>query len=379
MQPYQPQTINVPVCKPYLWENEIRYVNEALHEGWISSKGRFINDFENKFASFCKSRYAVTVSNATNALHLAIDVLGLGDGDEIIIPDFTMMAPVFAILQNRCIPVFVDIDETWNMDVDQIESKISKKTKAILVVHNYGHPAYMPAIKRICDKYGLLLIEDCSEAIGAEVDGEFIGNWGDISCYSFYANKIITTGEGGMITTNDPKTFELVKSKKNMAFGTEQFRFEHTAVGYNYRMTNIQAAIGLGQLEYVDHAIAKKIQIANLYMHHLNGVPGVIFPPNKPWAKNVYWVFGILITEAFGCSMAHLQSILSAQGIETRNFFTPAHKQPFLKGLAIKGEFPNSTFIHLHGLYLPSFVELKDSEVEDICNIIKDTQQGLNR
>jgi perosamine synthetase len=286
------------------------------------------------------------------------------------------MAPVFAILQNKCVPVFVDVDETWNIDVDQIESKITKRTKAILVVHNYGHPAYMPAIKKICDKHGLLLIEDCSEVIGAEVNGEFIGNWGNVSCYSFYANKIITTGEGGMITTNDPKINELVRSKKNMAFGTDQFRFEHTSIGYNYRMTNIQAAIGLGQLEYVNHAIEKKIQVANLYMRHLNGVPGIVFPPNKSWAKNVYWVFGILVTPEFGCSVAHLQSVLSAHGVETRNFFTPAHKQPFLKDLvAIEGAFPNSSFIHLHGVYLPSFVELKDADIEGICEIIKFAQR----
>lgn len=374
----QSQSVRIPVAKPYLWGNEIRYVNEALQEGWISSKGRFIDEFERKFACFCKSKFAVSVTNATNALHLAIDVLGLHDEDEIIIPDFTMMAPVFAILQNRCTPVFVDVDDSWNMDVDLIEHKISKKTKAILVVHNYGHPAYMPAIKRLCDKHNLLLIEDCSEVIGAEINGEMIGNWGNISCYSFYANKIITTGEGGMITTNEPRLFELVKLKKNMAFGSEQFRFEHTAVGYNYRMTNIQAAIGLGQVEYIEKAIARKIEIANLYLHHLRNVPGLVFPNNKPWAKNVYWVFGLLITPEFGCSKTALQDILSNQGVETRNFFTPAHKQPFLDKYNIPNEFPNSSFIHLHGLYLPSFVEITDEEIQHICELIKTTSNKFS-
>jgi len=371
----QPPTMKIPVAKPYLWGNEVKYVNEALSEGWISSKGRFITDFEEKFADFCKSKYAVTVSNATNALHLAIDALGLTDNDEIIIPDFTMMAPVFAILQHRCTPVFVDIDHTWNMDVSQIGEKITKRTKAILVVHNYGHPAYMPAIRTLCDEHNLLLIEDCSEVIGAEINGELIGNWGDVSCYSFYANKIITTGEGGMITTNDAHIYELASSKKNMAFGQEQSRFEHISIGYNYRMTNLQAAIGLGQLEHIDQAIERKIQIANCYRRNLNGVRGLVLPPSESWAKNVYWVFGILLTPEFGCSKTHVQKVLSANGIETRNFFTPAHKQPFLKDFPIKGQFPNSSFIHLHGLYLPSFAELGDADIEAICDIIKNTQK----
>ncbi|MBL6445766.1 DegT/DnrJ/EryC1/StrS family aminotransferase [Fulvivirga sp. 29W222] len=370
--------MKIPVSKPVFWKNEEEYVNQAMQEGWISSKGRFIDQFEKDFASQFNYQYASTVSNGTNALHLALDVLGLGEGDEIIIPDFTMMAPVFAILQAGAIPVPVDVDYTWNIDVGQIENYITDKTKAILVVHNYGHPANMPLIKSICDRHKLLLMEDCAEVIGAKVGDQYVGSWGDASCFSFYANKIITTGEGGMIVTNNKELYEKAHSRKNMAFGCDnQSRFNHSSVGFNYRMTNLQAALGVAQLEFVEQAIAKKIHIAQVYKRLLADIDGLELPCEETWAKNVYWVFGIVITEGFGCSRNTLQDLLEEKGIETRNFFTPIHQQQFLKGYTFPGKYSNSRKLGENGLYLPSYMDLSDDEIEEVCSVILQIHRNM--
>lgn len=298
-------------------------------------------------------------------------MLELQPGDEVIIPDFTMAAPAFAILQNNCIPIPVDVDNTWNIDPQKIKSKITDRTKAILVVHNYGHPADLPAIKSLCDSNDLYLIEDCAEALGAQINGEIIGKQGDIACYSFYANKIITTGEGGMITCNDSNLASMVRSRKNMSFGNQsQNRFTHESIGFNFRMTNIQAAIGLGQLEYVNDAIEAKIHLANVYRKKLKDIEGLIMPPVSIGVKNVYWVFGILVTDEFGCSKGKLQDELHARGIETRSFFTPLHQQPFINQAFVKGEFPKAAYLQKHGLYLPSYVGLSEMQVDEICSTV---------
>lgn len=366
--------VKIPVCQPYFWKNEIEYVNQALQEGWISSKGRFIDKFEEEFAAHFNYKYALTVSNGTNALHLAIDALGLGSGDEVIIPDFTMVAPVFALVQAGCIPVPVDIDDTWNMDVHLIETRITPKTKAIMVVHNYGHPANMNAIKSICDKNGLLLIEDCAEAIGAKAEGTYVGSWGDVACFSFYANKVITTGEGGMLVTARPEIFETARSRKNMSFGQGNDRFNHPSIGYNYRMTNLQAAIGLAQMEFIDEAIERKIAVARVYLRELADVTGLVLPPEKEWALNVFWVFGIVVEETFGCSKDRLQELLDEKGIETRSFFKPIHQQGFLNSYSFNDDFPTSDALGKNGLYLPSYMDLSDGTIVEICNIIKHIQ-----
>lgn len=372
--------MKIPVCKPYFWKNEVEYVNQAMNDRWISSKGRFIDQFERDFASLFNYEFALTVSNGTNALHLAVDILGLQEGDEVIVPDFTMIAPVFALIQKGCIPVPIDVDSTWNINGNLIDSHISERTRAILVVHNYGHPADITSIKSICDKYDLLLIEDCAEAIGAKIEDNYVGSWGDISCFSFYANKIITTGEGGMITTNNRMIFEAAKSKKNMSFGNDNHsRFNHESLGYNYRMTNIQAAIGLAQLEFLNKAIEKKIQIAKIYRKNLVDIKGLILPPEESWALNVYWVFGVVLTVEFGCSRDELQDLLDKNGIETRSFFTPVHQQRFLKNFKFKGQFPNSHQLGKNGLYLPSYMELTDVEIEEICSVIKQVQSEVQK
>ncbi|MEP0984910.1 DegT/DnrJ/EryC1/StrS family aminotransferase [Ekhidna sp.] len=371
--------MKIPVCKPFFWGHEIEYVNQAMQDGWISSQGEFINRFEKEFAAFFGYKYAVSVNNGTNALHLALHILELQEGDEVIIPDFTMIAPVFAILQQGCIPVPVDVDHTWNIDVGLIERYITERTKAILVVHNYGHPADMISIKRLCDKYSLMLIEDCAEAIGAKVQDDYVGSWGNIACFSFYANKIITTGEGGMMIMNDKSLFEKAKSKRNMSFGNNKaFRFNHQSIGFNYRMTNLQAAIGVAQLEFIDSAIEKKIQIAKLYRQLLGDIDDIILPPEESWSLNVYWVFGIIIKEEFGCSRNNLQERLDQHGIETRCFFTPVHQQHFLKHLKFEEQFPNSLLLGQQGLYLPSYMELTDNQIKEICSVIKKIHFELN-
>lgn len=282
----------VPVCQPFFWGNEKTYVSAALDEGWISSKGRFLDQFESDFAHKLGVKFAVAVTSGTAALQLALDVLEIGSGDEVIVPDFTMMAPVFALIHERAIPVPIDADETWNMDPERIEEAITPRTKAVIVVHTYGHPARVDAIAEIARRHGLLVIEDAAEALGAELNGRKVGSFGDIACFSFYANKVVTTGEGGMLVTDNPKFFKLAKWKRNMCFGTDlETHFTHTSIGYNFRMTNLQAALGLARLEHLDGATSAKIGIADRYRMRLKEVRGLTLPPRSAWGTNVYWVF----------------------------------------------------------------------------------------
>lgn len=367
---------SIPVSRPYFWGGEIANVNEALKDLRISSQGPFLEAFEAKFATTTNSQYAIAVSNGTVALHLACDVIGLRSNDEVIVADFSMIAPLFALSYLGCIPVPVDIDDSWNLDPALIEASITDKTKAILVVHNYGHPADMTAIMEIAKRYHLRVIEDVAEAIGASRDGKMTGSWGDISCYSLYANKIITTGEGGMITTNDKSLYQAAQSKRNMSFGiTPDRRFLHEEIGYNYRLTNLQAAIGCAQIDHLEDSIACKINIAKKYISLLKDVHGISLPPSMNGTKNVYWVFGILIEEEFGASKSELQHSLARKGIETRSFFSPVHEQPFLKSIEFpKGKYRKSRELSKKGIYLPSYVGLKNEDMERVVDAIAEIQ-----
>lgn len=366
--------MKISVCTPTLKGKEWEYVKECLDTNWISSKGRFIEEFENKFADYLGVKYGTTTTSGTTAIHLALASLGIEKGDEVIIPAFTMMGSMFPIIYQGATPVLVDSEpDTWNMDVEKIEEKITKKTKAIMPVHIYGHPCDMDPIMDIAEENELYVIEDAAEAHGAEYKGKKAGSFGDISCFSFYANKIITTGEGGMLLTDNEEIYEKAKMLKDMAF-TKERRFLHHEIGYNYRMTNLQAAIGLAQLEKIDEYVTARRRNARLYNELLKNIEGITLPIEKEDSKNVYWMYSILIDmEKFGMSRDDLEKKLKNDGIETRPFFVPMHQQPLLKKLGLfKGEeYPNAENISREGINLPSSSSLKYDEIEFLCSLIK--------
>ncbi len=370
----------IPVCEPYLSGNEPKYVADCLKTNWISSQGKYIGEFEQRFAQYCGSRYGVSTTSGTTALHLALAALDIGKGAEVIVPSFTMIAPVFAILYTGAKPVLVDSEpETWNMDVNQVESKVTTKTRAILPVHIYGHPCDMDPILEIARKYNLYVVEDAAEAHGAEYKGTRVGGIGDVGCFSFYANKIITTGEGGMIVTNREEVAERARRLKDQAYSREK-RFLHTDLGFNYRMTNIQAAIGLAQFEKIDELIERRRKNARLYSELLAGVEGVRLPIEKEWAKSVYWMYSILIEDEFGMSRDELQVKLRENGIDTRAFFIPMNQQPAFENLGLfDGEsYPVSEDISKRGMYLPSGSGLKEEEISAVCTAIRRIRQSAS-
>lgn len=370
----------IPVSRPFMWGKEGAYVQEAIGDGWISSRGKFVDSFERTFAETLGVRYAVGVCNGTAAVHLAVTALGIGQGDEVIVPDFCMISPVLALLYRGATPVPVDVDDTWNIDPNLIEEKITDKTKAILVVHNYGHPAEMRSICDIARRHGLFLIEDTAEALGATINGRMAGTFGDIACFSFYANKIITTGEGGMVVTQNLDLYERARWKRDLCFGAdEETRFTHKEIGYNYRLTNMQAAVGVAQLEHFADAVRGKIEIAKRYNAALRGIKGLTLPPEAKWSKNVYWVYGVIIEEDFGVQRATLQKRLRERRIETRRFFTPIHQQPIVKTAGVGGSYPESERLARRGLYLPSFIGMGEESILRVAKAIGKIQGEYRR
>ena len=363
--------MNIPVCEPTQWGNEKRYVKKCMDTNWISSKGEFIEKFESTFARKVGAKYGVGVLNGTVALHLALAALDIGPGDEVIIPTFTMIATPNSVRYTGAKPVLVDSElKTWNIDASKIEEKITKKTKAIIPVHTYGHPCDMDAIMKIAKKHGLHVIEDAAEAHGASYKGRKIGSFGDAACFSFYANKIITTGEGGMVTTNDKKLAEKMQLLKNHAFSNER-HFWHKLLGFNYRMTNIQAAIGLAQTENFERLSNKRIENAMLYNSLLKEIDEITLPPSTKGIKNVYWMYGILLKNWSKVTRDTLRYELASRGIETRTFFIPIHRQPVYKGW-FKGKYPNSEYLCTNGLYLPSSTSLTEKQIRYIAKTIKE-------
>lgn len=368
----------IPVCEPFLGDKELEYVTDCLKSNWISSKGKYIEEFETKFAAYCGCKYGISTTSGTTALHLAVASLGIGSGDEVIIPASTMAATALAVIYTGARPVLVDAErETWNMDVIQIKEKITSKTKALMPVHIYGHPCDMDPIMEIAQRHNLYVIEDAAEAHAAEYKGRKTGSMGHVSCFSFYANKIITTGEGGMMTTNDKSIAEKARRLKDLAHSPEK-RFLHTDIGFNYRMTNIQAAIGLAQLERIDELAEMRRRNAYFYNSRLKDIPGITLPAEKEWVKNVYWMYGILIEDEFGMSRDELMKRLREKGIETRTFFIPMHQQPaFLNKGLFKGEsYPVAEELAERGLYLPSGSGLTRDQIEYICQTIREIKNA---
>lgn len=363
----------IPVCVPLLAGNEKKYVNDCLRTNWISSSGKYVHLFEEKFSRYCGKNFGIATTNGTTALHLALASAGVGPGDEVIMPTFTIASPAFATIYCGAKPVFVDIEpDTWNIDPKKIEEKITKKTKAIIPVHIYGHPCDMTPIMRIARKYKLLVIEDSAEAHGAEYKGKKVGGIGHMSCFSFYGNKIITCGEGGMVVTSDKRIAQRCRKLKNLSFLKEK-RFWHEEVGFNYRMTNIQAAVGLAQFEQIEKYVKMRRKNARLYNSLLKNIPGVILPVERPDTKNVYWMYSILIDKEFGVGRKKLMEKLKAKGIETRTFFIPMHNQPVFKkaGCGMAKRYPIAEDVARKGIYLPSGSGLKKAEIKYICDCIR--------
>lgn len=358
-----------PVYQPLFAGNEKKYVNECLDSTWVSSKGQFIQEFESSFASYTEAEHAVGVCNGTVALHLSLIAIGINQGDEVIVPTFTYVASVNTIVQAGGIPVFVDIDrETWQMNPLDIEQKITPKTKAIMVVHLYGHSCDMDKIMQIALKYNLLVIEDCAEAIGTKYKGKHVGNFGDAGAFSFFGNKTITCGEGGMVVTNNAAICDkLIHLKgQGLARGREYW---HDIIGFNYRMTNIQAAIGLAQLEQIESFLIKKQQIANWYNNNLTELPIKFHGPSKD-VDHSFWMCSILVETPE--LRINLRNHLKNVGIDTRPTFFPVHTMPMYYKEGVK--YQNAEYLSIRGINLPSYPGLSKEDVDFICKEIK---QGL--
>lgn len=363
----------IPVCEPTLGGNELKYVQQAIETNWISSAGKFIRDFEAIFAEFCGAQYGIACANGTVAMHLAMAALGLEPGDEVIIPTFTMIATANAVTYCGARPVLVDMEPTyWQMDVDQVAAKITPRTKAIVPVHIYGHPTDMDPLRDLADKHGIMIVEDAAESHGAEYKGRRTGGLGDAAGFSFYGNKIITTGEGGMVTTNNREIARLCWNLRDHAFSHER-HFWHKFVGFNYRMTNLQAAVGLAQVEQLDKFVAARRQNALEYNCRLHGIPGIRTPSEAAWAKNVYWMYGILVDEqAYGMNRDQLRRALADNGIETRTFFIPMHCQPVYWKQYLGQRYPVAEDLCRRGFYLPSASSLTLEEIEYITAVIRE-------
>lgn len=355
----------IPVFDPIIGEEEISEVINALRKGEISgSFGDYIPSFENEFSKYCGCKYGVAVTSGTTALHLAVDAAGINAGDEILVSASTNIASALAVVHNNAVPVPVDSEpNTGNLNIDLIDSLVTPKTKAIIVVHLFGHPVDMDRLMEKAKKHKLIVIEDCAESHGAAVRGRMTGSFGDMSCFSFYANKIITTGEGGMITTNNPEYAERLYLLRNLAFTKP--RFWHKVAGYNFRMTGYQAAMGLAQFKKIDSIINDKRRVAHTYNKHLAKINGLQPPVELDWAKNVYWMYALRVKSDFGISRDELMKRLMISGIDTRTFFCPMNLQPCLQETPgyRQVDCPVAEQMWVDGLYLPSSIKLTEKEI----------------
>ena len=366
--------IKVPVNEPNLVGNEKKYLLKCLSNGFISSSGKFVSDFERKFAKRVNRKFAIAVSNGTAALQLAFESLNIKKNDEVILPSFTIISCILPVIRSGAIPVLVDSDPaTWNMNVNQVEKKITSRTKVIIAPHIYGLPIDMDHLLKISKKHNIKIIEDAAEVLGLKYKNKPCGSFGEISTFSFYANKHITTGEGGMIVTNNKKIAERCKSLRNICFNSKR-RFLHHDLGWNYRFTNMQAAIGLAQLEKLNSFVIKKRNIGKIYNKELDKSKIFDTPLDKThYAKNIYWVYGLVLKKNSPISLITIIKKLKKYGIETRNFFWPLHQQPILNkmGFFKKTKLPISEHLAKNGLYLPSGLSITPLQQKYVINKIK--------
>jgi perosamine synthetase len=362
----------IPVFRPVIGDEELASVLDALKRGEISGNfGSYLERFEQRFAAYCGCKHGIAVTSGTAALHLAVDAAGIRANDEVLVSASTNIATALGVVHKNAIPVPVDSENvTWNLDLDLIESLITSRTRAIIPVHLFGHPVDMDRLLAIAQKRDLIVIEDCAEAHGATVRGRMTGSFGHMACFSFYANKVITTGEGGMVVTNDDALAERLRLLRNL--GSAQPRFMHKVAGYNFRMTGYQAAMGLAQLEKIDHVIEQKRALARRYHERLSSVRGLKLPVEAVWARNIYWMYAVTVTREFGITRDELTARLASKGIETRTFFCPMNQQPCL--LEIQGfrtiPCPVADELWMTGFYLPSTYTLTDDELDQIRDAI---------
>jgi perosamine synthetase len=362
------QSISIPVAEPELGEEELRNVVQAVKSGWISSKGEFIRRFEEGFARYCGARYGVATSSGTTALHLALTALGIGPGDEVLVPSLTFVATANAVVYTGARPVFIDSHpDYWCMDPDKLEEQITSRTKAIIPVHLYGHPCNMDAVVEIAERHNLYLVEDAAEAHGAEYKRRKVGSFGYIACFSFYGNKIITTGEGGMCLTSDEGLYRKMLVLRDHG-ATPGRQYWHERIGFNYRMTNLQAAVGVAQLEKLDDFVQRKRRLAGWYNSLLGETEGIRLPVEMRWARNVYWIYSFLVTDGFPLSRDELMARLAEEGIETRPLFWAVHLlPPYRDGRSL----PQAERLCQSGISLPSAVTMTQEQVEHVAALIQ--------
>lgn len=361
----------IPVNETVISKNAQRYVTDCIKTGWISSFGKYIERFEQLFAQYLDVKYAVTTTSGTTAIHLALAALGIGTGDEVIVPDLTIISCAVAVIYTGARPVFVDVDPiTGTIDHEKIEEKITSKTKAIMPVHLYSYSAEMDSIRKIAKKHGLFIIEDAAEALGTTYKGKKVGSLSDVGCFSFYGNKLITTGEGGMVVTNNKIIYEKMQILKNLAHSPQR-RFVHNELGFNYRMTNLQAALGVAQLEEIEMYIAKKQWIYKQYHQGLNNNLFLKLPAIVRGMRYAGWMFTILLLKNAPINKQALLAKLKLLGIDTREYFIPMHQQPILNKLRLIGrqdKYPISDRLSDQGFYIPSGLSLTKKQITTVVN-----------
>lgn len=365
----------IPVNEPLLDGNEKKYLDECIDSGWISSEGPFVKRFEEAFAGRMERRFGIAVCNGSAALDVAVAALGLGPGDEVILPTFTIISCAASVVRAGALPVLVDVDPlTWNMDVSRLEDLVTERTRAIMVVHVYGLTVDMNPVIELARRRGLKIIEDAAQAHGQTYRGRPCGALGDISTFSFYPNKHVTTGEGGMLTTDDPHLAARCRSLRNLCFKPEQ-RFMHDELGWNYRMTNLQAAVGVAQLERLDEFLARKRQMGACYRRLLADLVEVQLPlPSTDYSANGYWVFGVVLQDSVAFDAREAMARLADRGIGTRPFFWPMHEQPVFRkrGLFAAQVFPHAERIARRGFYLPSGLALSEQQIGTCAQALRE-------
>ena len=371
----------IPVNEPLLNGNEKKYLCECIDTGWISSEGPFVKQFEERVSASVGRRYGIAVSNGTAALEVAMQAVGVGVGDEVIMPTFTIISCAMAVTKLGAKPVLVDSDiNTWNMNVNEIESRITDKTKAILAVHLYGLPVEMDKILLLAEKYHLKIVEDAAEMYGQTYNGKPCGSFGDISIFSFYPNKHVTTGEGGMVVTDSGELAERCRMLRNLCFRND-IRYVHDEISDNYRFTNLQAAVGLAQLERLDEFVAKKREMGKFYTKNLSGIKGLKLPLAKTdYADNIYWVYGLVLDDNIGISNREITKLLATEGIGTRTFFWCMHEQPVYQK---QGFFENERYdmaecLARKGFYIPSGLALTREQMETVVRKVRKVMEDVN-
>jgi perosamine synthetase len=372
----------VPVNEPLLTEEDFKPLEDAFRTGWISSAGRYVDEFEQGWADYCGQSHGIAVANGTVALQVAVEALGIGQGAEIIMPSYTIISCALAAVRVGAKPVLVDCcPRTYNMRTDQIEAKITSATKAIMVVHMFGHPVDMDPVLALAKKHGLAIIEDAAEVHGAQYlsgrdtakpEWRTCGGMGHIATFSFFANKLITTGEGGMLLTSDDKLAKRCRDLRNLCFRPDR-RFLHTELGHQFRLTNMQAAIGVNQVKRIEEIVERKRAIAAAYTARLGDLPGIQLPMEENWGRSVFWVYSLLLADDHPLDAVSFAAALKEEGIESRPYFLGMHEQPVLHDMGLfEGEsYPVTERIARKGLYIPSGLAINDEQMDLVCTAVR--------